>query len=623
MPGIFGFICKQGGDRAANQSLIRRMGEIQLHNPNYELHTHADDWFGLGTVGLPVPGEERLAVVSERNLAAAFSGYIYAFQKLNANMEQPTKKKATRIADIYAAHEASLPEKLNGSFNAVALDTSRKAGIICTDRFGHHQLYYYEDDNIFFFAGEFKAFLEYERFDRCLDDAAIADFFNYQLVLGERTFFKRVKRLRWGHKIQFQNGRITIAPWWQWQFTPDLGRSVEDFVDEGHALYQENVRRQTDGASHVIIPLSGGLDSRMVLAHARLAGLEPHSFSHGQRRGLEAKIAAKVAQTAGVKDHHLIEINPEWTADYAERFIWLTGGMVEIGPCILLGVAERYGLPPTTSAFLNGIAGRTAFAYSYFNKADISATLSREEKLHRLRRSLVGQFVDDNYYKNFAPEHQTRFKAAYYPSIEAELQTYTNVSDLFCYQRDLFVLHNRFKRMFDQVDVNRFVLHDHFALEDDRTLDFYLKVPPELKAYPVRTLLIEALKTKFPELARIPQAHGNVDLFSSPSAMAVKLTAYKKRLAYLAERGSCGLLNFRDLDTYVHYNQWYRTSRKVREFVDGILLDPRTRQRGYYDAAEVQRLLQYEKRGGNSFGVLSLLLSFELFQRLYVDRRQV
>jgi len=620
MPGIFGFICKQGGDRSANESLIMKMGEIQAHTKGYELLTHAGTWFGLGLIGLPIPGEERFAVDQNRGLAAAFGGFIYGFQKLPANLLQPTARKATRLAEVYTHDAESFPEKLNGSYNAAVFDLKNKRMTISNDRLGHWQLYYLEDSERFLFAGEVKALLAYDRFTRELDIEAVYAYMNYQVHLGDTTFFKGVKRLPWAHRITFDSGKVVVQPWWEWRFDHESTQTIPELVEEGHQLYQQNIRIQTEGAKHVAVPLSGGLDSRMVLAHATLAGLEPETFSHGPKRSLEMKLATRVAKASGVKHHRIIEIDPAWSYEYAERYTWLTDGLINFSPCVLLGVTERYGLPPAETAFLNGLAGRTAFGYGYFNASDISRTLTREQKLERLRRALVGQFVDDNYYRMFHPDIRPRLRERYDTAIEAEFKQYEKASDLFCHQRDLFTLQNRLKRRFDQIDVNRCVLHDHFALEDDRTLDFYIKLPPLLKAYPVRTLLIEGLKIKFPQLAAVPQQHSGVNLFSEPARWRTALKGYGKRVTYYVERLSRGIVNIRDMDTYVHYNQWYRTNRRLREFIDGILLDRRTLNRGYFDPDGVAALLAYQKRGGNTFDELSMLVSFELFHRQFIDR---
>ena len=620
MPGIFGFVCKQGSDRSANEALLRKMGEILSHTDGYQLETYAENWFGFGLIGLPMPGEERFAVDQNRGFAGAFNGFIYGFQKLPENLAQPTTRKATRIADIYEHDAAHFPEKLNGSFNAIIFDLKNKRMSIANDRLGHWQLYYYEDSERFLFAGEIKGFLGYDKFSRELDPDHVCDYLNYQVNLGDSTFFKGVKRLPWAHRIDYENGEIKVHPWWEWRFGEESTQSIPELVDEGHHLYQENIRIQTHGAKHVAVPLSGGLDSRMVLAHATLAGLEPETFSHGPKRSLEMKLATRVARVSGVKHHKIIEIEPSWSYEYAERYTWLTDGLINFTPCVLLGVTERYGLPPADTAFLNGLAGRTAFGYGYFNASDISRTLTPEQKLERLRRSLVAQYVDDNYYRMFHPDLRPKLKARYDVAIEADFKQYESCSDLFCHQRDLFTLQNRLKRRFDQIDVNRYVLHDHFALEDDRTLDFYIKLPPALKAYPIRTLLIEGLKIKFPHLAAVAQQHSGVNLFSEPSKLRAKLKGYNRRLTYYVERLSRGVISIRDMDTYVHYDQWYRTNRKLREYIDGILLDPRTLNRGYFDADGVRRLLKYQKRGGNTFGELSTLVSFELFHRQFVDR---
>jgi asparagine synthetase B (glutamine-hydrolysing) len=620
MPGIFGFFTKKETDKQVNEDLIVRMGRIQVHSEKYALCTFSDTWCGLGFVGLPIPGEEQFVVDCQRNMASAYGGYIYEFQRVAGGAVTRMNSKALGLCDIYRTHPDTLPEKLNGSYNVAVYDLEHRHAIICNDRIGHWQLYYCEDDTYFLFAGEYKAFLQYQGFDRSLDEEAVRDYFNFKMVLGEKTFFRKVKRLRWAQAIRYRNGIVSIEPWWEYRFPEESRQTVDELVDEAHGLYQQNIRKQSAGFEHVIIPLSGGLDSRMVLAHARQAGLRPYTFCHGQARSVEVRLAARVASEAGVTHHNLVEIDPLWTVDLAERFVWLTGGMVNLGPSVLLGVASRYGLDASRSVFLNGLAGRTAFGYGYFNETDISSTMSWPEKMQRLRIVLDGQFTNDNYYRVFQTEYRSALKAVYDAVIEQEFARYGQASSLFCHQRDLFALENRFRKMYDQIDVNRFLVHDHWALEDDRTVEFYLKIPPRLKVGTSRILLVEGLKRMFPHLANIPQQHTGVNLFSQPSHTAMKVTAYKKQMMHYAERLSLGLLNFHDYSTYVHYDQWYRSHRKIREFFETVLLDQRTLQRGYFDHRALESLLKYQRRGGNAFGVLSHLVSFELFNRLYCER---
>lgn len=63
--------------------------------------------------------------------------------------------------------------------------------------------------------------------------------------------------------------------------------------------------------SPAVVLLSGGLDSTTVLAIARNEGLAVHAltFSYGQRHSAEIDAARKIARSAGVVRHHVVEID--------------------------------------------------------------------------------------------------------------------------------------------------------------------------------------------------------------------------------------------------------------------------------------------------------------------------
>ncbi|MCK7575300.1 MAG: 7-cyano-7-deazaguanine synthase QueC [Chromatiales bacterium] len=60
-----------------------------------------------------------------------------------------------------------------------------------------------------------------------------------------------------------------------------------------------------------VVLLSGGLDSTTVLAIARAEGFVPHalSFRYGQRHAVELEAAARVAESQGVAEHVIAEID--------------------------------------------------------------------------------------------------------------------------------------------------------------------------------------------------------------------------------------------------------------------------------------------------------------------------
>ncbi len=68
---------------------------------------------------------------------------------------------------------------------------------------------------------------------------------------------------------------------------------------------------QSKSPSPAVVLLSGGLDSTTVLAIARSEGFAVHAltFRYGQRHSAEIDAARKIARSAGVVRHHLVEID--------------------------------------------------------------------------------------------------------------------------------------------------------------------------------------------------------------------------------------------------------------------------------------------------------------------------
>ena len=618
MPGIFGVIRKRQSSVEENGRLIEGMLKRLSHTDSYKSQIYAEDWFALGHIGIPFAGEKRIVIDDQRQFAAGFSGFIYGWRNVESNLINNVQDKPLQLINIYINHPNDIPNKIDGSFNAAIFDRKSREATIFNDRFGHRQLYYYEDSEIFLFSTEYKAFLAYDAFSRKLDHNGIADYFNFGYLLGDKTFFSGVKIMRGGHSISFKDGKISLKQYWDYRFPEESNQPIQELIEEVDSIYPSIVKKQTAGAKNVIIPLSGGLDSRFILGHTVRAGIEPHVFTHGRKGCLDSKIAREVADKLGVKNFGFIEINPDWLATFCERYVYLSEGMINSNPAIYLGIGENYGLPPESTAFLNGIfGGLTNFGESYFKLRDIADNLSLEEKLKRTRLSILGESRDDSYYTRFRPEWAKIFKEHFLPSVENEFSRYLGVSKWYCHQLEAFLIGNRLFRLMNQIDGNRYLWHDHFALADDKLAEFYLKLPNALK--PSRKFMAEYFKAKFPDLARARYQATAVDLYSKPSQFKKKFHNFVGDWMHYAERASMGRLKLYDSRRYLHQNQWYRASKNVSNYFETILLDPKTASRGYFNMDEVRSMLDKQRKGVMYFQELANLISFELFHRLFVD----
>ncbi|MEP0828045.1 MAG: hypothetical protein HRF51_05940 [bacterium] len=620
MPGIFGLIRKRDTNREENRLLLEGMLSRLAHNSDYTSDLHIDDWFALGQISIPFAGEQKLTYNKEFDAAAAFSGFIYGWKNVQVELAGSTKLKATRLIEIYRHFPESLPEKIDGSFNVAIFDNNNRTAVICNDRFGHRQLYYFEDDRYFLFSTEIKAFLACPSFPRDIDMHGVANFFNYGYPLGDRTFFKHAKFLLGGNIVKFDQKGISFKKYWEFRYDEQSTQTIPEFVEEMDEIYRPIILKRLEGSEQAVVPLSGGLDSRFILSHVVQAGYEPHAITHGKYNCLDHKIAREVAEVLRLKNYRFVEMQPYWLAEFAERFVFLSEGMNNAGPATLLGISREYNLPSRTTAFINGIfGGPTNFGSPYFRSEDIIKDISFDDKLRNLRRSLWGELIYEGHYKMFTDDIGDFFRSDYLPGIAEEFAHSEKVSPWFCDQKDVFFIKNRTIRHMNLVDCNRFIWHDHFALADDSLVDFFLKIPAPLKLS--RILLTEYFKNKLPALARVPYQATGVDLYSKPSPWKRKWQRLIARTKHYGERLTLGQVQFYNMKNYAHFSQWYRADKRVRLYFEGILLDDKTYRRGYYRRNVIEKLLKQQRRGAGAFFMLADLLAFELFNRLFMDQK--
>jgi 7-cyano-7-deazaguanine synthase len=76
-------------------------------------------------------------------------------------------------------------------------------------------------------------------------------------------------------------------------------------------MYSTSSPAQAKSASPAVVLLSGGLDSTTVLAIAKSEGFAVNAltFGYGQRHSAEIDAARRIARSAGVARHHVVEID--------------------------------------------------------------------------------------------------------------------------------------------------------------------------------------------------------------------------------------------------------------------------------------------------------------------------
>jgi hypothetical protein len=129
-----------------------------------------------------------------------------------------------------------------------------------------------------------------------LDQKAICVFAAAGFFLDQDTYFKEQKALKPAHEYQIDEDVIISAkPYFKWHYSP-IERPFEQIVQEFAALFEKIIDEQV-GDRKVILPLSGGLDSRTQAAGLFHLKKDVQSYSYEFENGLnETYFAEKIAK---------------------------------------------------------------------------------------------------------------------------------------------------------------------------------------------------------------------------------------------------------------------------------------------------------------------------------------
>lgn len=137
------------------------------------------------------------------------------------------------------------------------------------DALGVKPLYYWHDGKDTFAASSMLEPLLDLGSPRDLDFEAIAFYARYQLPLGDRTFFKSIKRVMPGHRVTFDGAHVTS------KLVDDIWRQLdekepdEDWILDTRCTLVECVTEAAMGDVPFTTTCSGGLDSSAVTAILR------------------------------------------------------------------------------------------------------------------------------------------------------------------------------------------------------------------------------------------------------------------------------------------------------------------------------------------------------------------
>jgi asparagine synthase (glutamine-hydrolysing) len=522
------------------------------------------------------------------------------------------------VLRAFACWGAGFLERVNGMFAIAIWDGRARTLLLARDRVGERPLYYRADGARLLFASEIKAILADETIDRRVDMRALANFLTFAHTGTGVTMFEDIRELPPGHRLVAGDGAVRVEPWWELRLDERPDASEDELADEVGRLLDDAVAlRMPDGRSAGAF-LSGGVDSSAVVAlMQRHAGPRVKTFTLAYDGGGvfdELAEARRSAQALGT-DHHELRIDHEELLRHLRALVYHYDEPLGIAAGFNFYMLSRLA-QGSVDVVLTGDGGDELFGgYRRHVAEQLAGPYQRLPDA--LTRGLVPGAI-----ARLPRVGRTRQFATVLPNSDAALRTAAWLTVLTPDIRaELLSVEARSQTAdFDPAAAYCSLYDGMGAAGGPLNRQLYA----ELKAWLPDTLFA---KTDKPTMAsgieaRMPLFdHRLVELaFAIDGRQKIRGLATKRVL----RRAVKGLAPERARRRAKHgftipVDPWFRgpLAPCVRE----VLLDEPARSRGYFEPVAVARLLDEHVSGRRIWDrALWMLLNFELWHRVYVDR---
>jgi asparagine synthase (glutamine-hydrolysing) len=267
--------------------------------------------------------ERQMRAGREGSTFLAFSGECFATDDAGVD--------SVDLIERYEKGGDGFVRQLNGLFSGLLVDQRRQRALLFNDRYGLERIYVAEVHGDIFFASEAKALLQILASIRAFHDEAVAQFLAFGCTVGRQTLFQGVELLEGGTLWIIEKRRRRKQRYFhvqEWESQDSL--SSEAFETHFERLFRSVLPRYIGNDRNVGISLTGGLDTRMIMACLSFSEDGPpcYTFSGLQEDTRDERVAARVAQACGL-DHQILRIRTDFLSqygDYVDRTVFVTDG---------------------------------------------------------------------------------------------------------------------------------------------------------------------------------------------------------------------------------------------------------------------------------------------------------
>jgi asparagine synthase/glutamine amidotransferase-like protein len=495
-----------------------------------------------------------------------------------------------------------LADPPQGRYAAAVWDPRRETMTVLTDRYRRRPVYRARLRGGHVFAGELKALVAAGVQPR-VDAQAWAELLAFEHLLGDRTPLEGVERLPAAATLTIPlHGAEELVRRWRYRLDPvdDVGEG--EFVEGFATRLERAVRRRHDGRTG--LALSGGLDSRCIAAMLIPLAPDTVALTYGAPGSHDLRLGTAVAARTPFR-HRESPFPVGYIAKGAAETVWLSEGHIRSfhSHHLALRALRRDGVRSVFISYGGDHAVRTV---------EGPATTGdglRPDLFHEYRAAcLTDALLERLLTPSFADTLRGRARESMFSQLDAEVGT-----DLHRVRQLLFDTQSL--KIWPGAELFADDLAPRDPYDDHELVDFLRHMPERFRQ---GERVQRAFLSAVPRLGDVPTTRDRLapSVDGTRRRLALGALRAKRELRGAADR-MLGPAWWPNRDGLGDYAADLR--RGGAELLE-ILLEPRTIARGQLRPESVRALVSETLNGrARNTRVLGMLLTFELFQRQFID----
>jgi asparagine synthase (glutamine-hydrolysing) len=229
---------------------------------------------------------------------------------------------------------------INGEFVILHVPANNSTLNIINCRFSYPPIWYHSLGKTFISAFNFSDIWTRlkARGSLKVDESTFFDLLRYKRVFGTKTPDRNTKLLGPAKILSFDGDNVQHRQYWHPEFKTKCDVSLDQASDLLIDAVRLSIRRKSQDGKRIGLFLSGGMDTRLVLAAMQREGLAPTCFTINEFENREVRVAQEVAKIVGVRHIFLKTDETHYSRTY-DAALRVAAGMAS-PMCMFIGHRE-------------------------------------------------------------------------------------------------------------------------------------------------------------------------------------------------------------------------------------------------------------------------------------------